>query len=135
MISRVFFGVAGAPPDALFFVFALAHFGCGVAASGVRAALNGCLDGLAAYPRNWGASSYITSDMPREATQEFGGWKTPEGMGEIYSNVQTEELAEVRAVLTQFSICSGVEGFLNNLEPFVTLPETGGVPERWVLRA
>ena len=103
MISRVFFVVAGAPPDALLFVFALAHFGCGVAASGVRAALNGCLDGLAAYPRNWGASSYITSDMPREATQEFGCWKTPEVMGEIYSNVQTEELvAEVPAVLTQY---------------------------------
>ena len=107
-----------------------------MAASVVRAALNGRLDGLAAYPRNWGARSYITSDMPREATQDFGCWKTPEVMGEIYSNVQTEELvAEVRAVLTQFSICSGFVGFLNNLELYVTLAETGGVPERWVLRA
>ena len=55
--------------------------------------------------------------MPKEATQELGGWKSPAVMEGVYTNTRSEEVApEMRAAAEK--ACRGleVERFANDLD-------------------
>ena len=87
-------GRFSAPPVSapLFVGPARARFGLRMAASGNTAAWKTGLDCKNLSPRKGGARLYVMDGMAREATQELGGWKSPEVMDSVFSKVRSGEV-------------------------------------------
>ena len=87
---------------------ARARFGLGLASSGATASWRKCFDGKNMSPRKGGARFYVVNGMPRETTQELGGWRSPAVMEGVYIRARSEEAApEMRAAVDK--ACKGLE--------------------------
>ena len=65
-------------------------------------------------PRKGGARFYVVNGMPRETTQDLGGWKSPAVMEGVYVRARSEEaIPEMRDAVSR--ACKGLE-----VERFVT---------------
>ena len=65
-------------------------------------------------PRKGGARFYVVNGMPRETTQDLGGWKSPAVMEGVYVRARSEEaIPEMREAARR--ACKGLE-----VERFVT---------------
>ena len=90
------------------------RFGLGLAASGVSASWKKCFEGRSLSPRKGGARFYVVNGMPRETTQDLGGWKSPAVMEGVYVRARSEEaIPEMRDAVSR--ACKGLE-----VERFVT---------------
>ena len=98
-----------------FFVgLARSRFGLGLAASGISASWKKCFEGRSLSPRKGGARFYVVNGMPRETTQDLGGWKSPAVMEGVYVRARSEEaVPEMREAVQK--ACKGLE-----VERFVT---------------
>ena len=64
-------------------------------------------------PRKRGARLYVASVTSREATQEFGGWRSPSEVERVYSEARAEKASpEIRAALGRPSDRLDTEQFL-----------------------
>ena len=87
---------------------ARARFGLGLAASGVTASWKKCFEGRSLSPRKGGARFYVVNGMPRETTQELGGWRPSAVMEGVYVRARSEEAApEMREAVGR--ACKGLE--------------------------
>ena len=107
--------LAAAGEDGPFLVgLARSRFGLGLAASGVSASWKKCFEGKSLSPRKGGARFYVVNGMPRETTQDLGGWKSPAVMEGVYVRARSEEaIPEMRDAVSR--ACRGLE-----VERFVT---------------
>ena len=93
---------------------ARSRFGLGLAASGISASWKRCFEGRGLPPRKGGARFYVVNGMPRETTQDLGGWKSPAVMEGVYVRARSEEaIPEMREAARK--ACKGLEA-----ERFVT---------------
>ena len=101
--------LAVAGGDGSFLVgLARARFGLGLAASGVTASWKKCFEGRNLPPRKGGARFYVVNGMPRETTQELGGWRSSAVMEGVYVRARSEEAApEMREAVGK--ACKGLE--------------------------
>ena len=96
---------------------ARARFGLGLAASGVTASWKKCFEGKSTSPRKGGARFYVVNQMPRETTQELGGWRSSAVMEEVYVRARSEEaVPEVREAAARACRSLEVERFVADLD-------------------
>ena len=96
---------------------ARARSGLGLAASGVSASWRKCFEGRNLSPRKGGARFYVVNGMPRETTQDLGGWRSPAVMEGVYVRARTEEaVPEMREAVGRACRVLEVERFVSDLD-------------------
>ena len=114
-MAVAWFGVEDKCP--LFFGLVRAKFGLRVAASGFTASWEKVPEGRVLFPREGGSRMYIMNGMPRAATQELGGRRSPGVMESMPNKTRTEELVpEMRAALERPCAFLSVEAPLKDLD-------------------
>ena len=110
--------LAAAEGEGSFLVgLARARFGLGLAASGVTASWKKCFEGRNLSPRKGGARFYVVNGMPRETTQDLGGWRSSAVMEGVYIRARSEEAApEMREAVGKTCKVLEVEQFVADLD-------------------